>query len=119
MDEKGNNVSTASFDTSNATAPAEFREGRLWFTANGECVDITDQISEKKAYIYDYKDNQGIIHYLIVGGQPETFGYAEFTYDETQNPGWVGGYFQSGKVGEPIDPDWLQNAKKELNIPWP
>lgn len=64
-------------------------------------------------------DEEGITHYLILGGKPETFGYAEFMYDETKDPGWIGGYFTAGKAGEPIDSDWLQNAKKELGIPWP
>ena len=44
----------------------------------------------------------GIKHYLILGGDPETFSYAEFLYDENKNPAWVGGYFTSGKVGETI-----------------
>lgn len=118
-DEEGNTVSSAAFDTENAEAPAEFKEGRLWLTANGEHIDITDRVSDEQAYIYDYRDEEGITHYLILGGEPETFGYAEFMYDETKDPGWIGGYFTAGKVGEPIDPDWLQNAKKELGIPWP
>ena len=118
IDEEGNHISTGTFNTSEDTAPAEFKEGRLWFTANGENIDITDQVSENKAYVYDYTDGQGITHYLIVGGDPETFGYAEFMYDKTQPPGWIGGYFTAGKVGETINPNWLEKAKKELNIPW-
>lgn len=117
--EDGNAVSTAVLDTSNETAPAEFKDGHLWFTANGEHIDITSQVSDATAYIYDYKDGQGITHYLIVGGAPETFGYAEFLYDETKQPGWIGGYFTAGKVGETINPVWLESAKKELGIPWP
>lgn len=119
IDEDGNNVATGTFDTANALAPAELKDGRLWFTANGECIDITDQVSEDKAYTYEYRDDQGMIHYLIVGGDPESFGYAEFMYDETQHPGWVGGYFQGGKVGESVNPGWLKNAKEKLGIPWP
>lgn len=117
-DEEGNNVSTASMDTSDMTAPAEFQDGHLWFTANGEHIDITGQVSEVRAYVYRYKDGEGITHYLIVGGAPETFGYAEFLYDETKNPGWIGGYFTAGKVGESTNPDWLENAKDEAGIPW-
>ena len=100
IDEEGNAVSTAALDTSNETAPAEFKDGHLWFTANGEHIDITSQVSDATAYIYDYKDGQGITHYLIVGGAPETFGYAEFLYDETKQPGWVSGYLRRGKSGK-------------------
>ena len=118
-DEEGNMVSSAALDTANATAPAVYKDGRLWFTANGENIDITEQISDSQAYIYDYRDGQGIKHYLILGGDPETFSYAEFLYDENKNPAWVGGYFTSGKVGETINPVWLENAKDKLGIPWP
>ena len=119
VDEEGNMVSSATLDTANATAPAVYKDGRLWFTANGENIDITEQISDSQAYIYDYRDSQGIKHYLILGGDPETFSYAEFLYDENKNPAWVGGYFTSGKVGETINPVWLENAKAKLGIPWP
>lgn len=118
-DAEGNAVGTASLDTSNMTAPAVYRDGHLWFTANGENIDITGEVSEVRAYVYDYTDGEGIRHYLIVGGAPETFGYAEFLYDTTKDPGWIGGYFTSGKVGETINPDWLEKAKEELGIPWP
>lgn len=98
-DEEGSNYSTVVYDAENAVAPAEYKEGHLWFTANGECIDITNQVSEDKAYTYEYKDGQGVIHYLIVGGDPETFGYAEFMYDETQPVGWIGGVFSVRKGG--------------------
>ena len=57
------------------------KEGQLWFTANGENIDITEQVSEDRAFTYKYTDGQGITHYLIVGGAPETFGYAECPYN--------------------------------------
>ena len=53
VDEEGNMVSSATLDTANATAPAVYQDGRLWFTANGENIDITEQISDSQAYIYD------------------------------------------------------------------
>ena len=87
--------------------------------ANGENIDITEQVSEDRAFTYKYTDGQGITHYLIVGGAPETFGYAEFMREETGTQEWISGYSSSGKVGESINPDWLKNAKAELGIPWP
>jgi hypothetical protein len=33
VDEEGNMVSSATLDTANATAPAVYKDGRLWFTA--------------------------------------------------------------------------------------
>lgn len=116
VDENGAESSIASFDTSGATAPAEYVDGKLIFTANGENIDITAQVSETKAFTYIYVDAEKITHYLIVGGLPEEFGYAEFMQDAKDN--WVGGYFEGGVVGGDISPVWLEDAKDMQNIPW-
>lgn len=116
IDENGDETATASFDTSDAVAPAEYKDGKLIFTACGENIDITEEVSETTAYVYTYTDEEEIMHYLIVGGQPENFGYAEFMMDA--DGVWVGGYFQGGVVGGDIHPEWLENAKDQMNIPW-
>ena len=116
VEEDGTENSTATYDTSDAVAPAEYADGKLVFTANGEKIDITDQVSETQAYMYTYVDVEEVTHYLIVGGTPEEFGYAEFMKDATGT--WVGGYFQGGVVGGDITPVWLENAKEQLDIPW-
>lgn len=116
VDENGSESASASFDTSEAVAPAVYAEGTLVFTANGENMDITAQVSDTKAFTYTYVDAEKATHYLIVGGQPQEFGYAEFIKDEGNN--WIGGYFQGGVVGGDISPVWLENAKDMLNIPW-
>lgn len=104
-----------SIDLDNMKVPAELRDGRLYFTANGENIDITDVISDTQAYTYSFTNEQGTYH-LIVGGKPESFGWAEF--DQDANGEWVGGSFCGGEVGGSINPPWLQNAKKELGVPW-
>ena len=71
---------------------------------------------DTQAYMYTYVDVEEVTHYLIVGGTPEEFGYAEFMKDATGT--WVGGYFQGGVVGGDITPVWLENAKEQLDIPW-
>lgn len=116
VEENGSGYASASFNTSQALAPAEYIDGSLIFTANGEQQDITDKVSQTKAFTYTYIDEEKVTHYLIVGGLPETFGYAEFMKDADE--AWIGGYFQGGVVGEDINPAWLENAKNELNIPW-
>lgn len=116
VDENGAESATASLNTSEAVAPAEYVDGKLMFTANGEQIEITTQISETKAFTYTYVDEKEVTHYLIVGGHPEEFGYAEFMKDAKNN--WIGGYFQGGVVGGDITPVWLEDAKEMLNIPW-
>lgn len=117
VDEDGNMRSEAEFNTDEAAAPAEYRDGRLYLTVNGENADITDEISESSAYTYIYEDTGSITHYIIIGGRPESFGYAEFLQDGDKQ--WIGGTFAGGEAGGSINPDWLQRAKKELDIPWP
>lgn len=117
VDEEGNATSEAELNLDEAAAPAEYKDGRLYFTANGENLDITEEISDTKAYTYTYQDAGSVIHYMIVGGKPESFGYAEFL--QGADGEWIGGSFVGGEVGGTINPHWLQNAKQELNIPWP
>ena len=117
VDEEGNMTSKAELNLEEATAPAEYIDGRLYLTVNGENLDITEEVSDTTAYNYIYEDADSITHYIIIGGKPESFGYAEFLQDADKE--WIGGSFVGGEVGGTINPDWLQNAKKELNIPWP
>lgn len=59
--------------------PVELRGGRLWFTADGQELDITDLVDENTPYIYTRTDpGSGTTGYIIVGGTPENFGWAEF-----------------------------------------
>ena len=59
--------------------PVELRGGRLWFTADGQELDITDLVDEDTPYIYTRTDpGSGTTGYIIVGGTPENFGWAEF-----------------------------------------
>ena len=76
------------FSALNAESPVEVREGRLWFIADGQEVDITDQISEDTPYIYTVEDgNAGFIDHVIVGGTVEDYGYANIIVDLNGEPG--------------------------------
>lgn len=116
IDDNGVQKSVTSFDTSGATAPAEYSDGKLFFTASGDRIDITDEVSDTAYYVYTYVDDESTMHYIIIGGKPKTFGYAEFIKDASET--WVVGYYKGGVVGEDINPAWLENAKKNLNISW-
>ena len=67
--------------TEKLTEPVEIRDGRMYFVVNGENLDITDQVSQTKAFTYQYVDNQGITHDWVVGLNSENienYGYAEY-----------------------------------------
>ena len=100
---------------------AHRQDGRLYFVANGENRDITDEISMEKPFITTYVDEQGVEHQVIVGGTPDNYGIHEFYRDLSEDqPQWIGGIGENylDMETEKAYP-WLAAAWKELNIPWP
>ncbi|MBD5115665.1 MAG: hypothetical protein HDT46_10815 [Ruminococcaceae bacterium] len=95
--------------------------GRLYFIGNGEHEDITDIISEDKAYVYSYiHPDRNKVHYVIAGGGVDDFGYAElFSRTEAQTSWLCHGYncFVDGNSTQhdPYKP-WLSSAINELGI---
>ena len=60
-------------------APIRPEDGRLWFEADGQTVDITDMVDENTPYIYERADpGTGEKGYVVVGGTVEGFGWCEF-----------------------------------------
>lgn len=99
---------------------AHLENGRLYFTGNGENLDITDEIREDKPFFYQYVDKEtGMTIYLTVGiaGSIENFGVYEFIKDTDGE--WVGG---TGR--NMFDPEtnetypWISLVWEELDIPW-
>ena len=77
--------------TEKLTEPVEIRDGRMYFVVNGEDMDITDQVSQTKAFTYSYEDAQGVTHIWVLGlngEELEHYGYAEYLKTDT----WQGGY---------------------------
>lgn len=73
---------------------AEVKDGRLYFIANDENIDITDQCSMDTAFIYVVEDDNGYIHYLCVGGTPENWGSEEHIWNPALGDridAWIGG----------------------------
>lgn len=70
----------AYFTTGDAEdSPITVENGRLWFDADGQKTDITDQVDANTPYIYEHTDpdteQKG---YMVVGGTVEDYGWAEF-----------------------------------------
>lgn len=106
-------------NTDELTEPVEIRNGRMYFIVNGENLDITDQVSQTKAFTYQYVDNQGITHDWVVGLNSENienYGYAEYLKTDT----WQGGYSARVNINSDgtTDARWLESWKTENNCPW-
>lgn len=121
IDENGDVISKSVLNMDNLTEPVVIQDGKMTFIVNGESIDITGQISETKAFQYEYVDEDGNTHIWLVGLNSDDisdYGYAEFIKDPEGM--WAGGC--SVRVNPEIDGGsssiWLENAKKELNIPW-
>lgn len=106
-------------NTDELTEPVEIRNGRMYFIVNGENMDITDQVSQTKAFTYQYVDNQGITHDWVVGLNSENienYGYAEYLKTDT----WQGGYSARVNINADgtTDARWLESWKTENDCPW-
>ena len=100
--------------TENMTQPVCFEDGRMIFIVNEEHIDITDQVSETQPYIYHFADEEGVIHYWIIGKngpEPEHYGFAEYLQPPDGN--WTAGYVARTDKNEA---PWLDKAREELGF---
>ena len=64
-------------------SPITVENGRMWFAADGEKVDITGKVDENTPYIYERTDPKtGNKGYVIVGGTIDDHGWAEIFMTE-------------------------------------
>lgn len=83
MDENGDVYVDKAFDGEEPVSPLETRDnGRIYFTANGEEIDITGQFSYEEPYVYTCTDANNQRHVFIIGGDPDAIGWAECMLDE-------------------------------------
>ncbi len=101
------------------------REDGLYFTGNGEELEIGSLISMDTPFTYQFTDEKGIRHYLAVGGiyapsEEANIGWSEWfqkpPYDAS---GWIGGYGTNhwDKEADAKWP-WLEKAEDIMQIPW-
>lgn len=58
----------------------EWKNDRLYFIANGEKIDITDNLSTDAPYFYEFTDKDGVFHVIGVGGTAKAESYAWLEY---------------------------------------
>ena len=100
--------------TENMTQPVSFEDERMFFIVNDEHIDITDQVSETEPYIYHFVDEEGVIHYWIIGKngpEPEHYGFAE--YLQPSDGLWTAGYV--ARTDNNTAP-WLEKAWEILGF---
>lgn len=120
--ETGETEKTVTVMTDSLTDPVEIEDGKMYFVVNDEHIDITDSVSESEPYIYDYTDQDGYIHYWIVGltdPEPGLYGYGEYIKDSAGS--WVAGY--TARINLDPDkelPEWLTQGKQIIggDCPW-
>ncbi len=105
-------------DTEQSTF-AYAENGRLYFTGNGENLDITDQITEETPYFYTY--TQGSYEITLVVGYAdsiENFGTYEFIQEDGA---WFTGSGRNflSHVDEGEAYPWVGIVWDTLDIPWP
>ena len=100
--------------TDDLTEPVRFENGRMYFIVNGEHIDITDQVSETRPYLYQFTDTEGVLHDWIIGKngpELENYGYAEYLSPSESD--WTAGYV--ARTNGNTAP-WLDAAKEELGF---
>lgn len=113
--ENGENYSAVSF--SGEQVPFELREdGKLYLVVNGENKDITDACSYTVPYLYECFDEEGMRHVIVIGGNLDAIGWAEYVWDENGLP--AGGNASFGTSAGRDEAPWLDAALEELGLPW-
>jgi len=114
--EDGQEGTSVTLHTENLTPPAEFKDGRLYFTAYDQKIDITDKVSTQECFIFSH-ENDGITAYVVVGlnddNDPSNFGFAE--YYQT-NSGMVGYSAMTNTEKDGSGLPWLEKAKAQLGV---
>lgn len=114
-------VSSGSFSPG-LNDPVTVEDGRLYFIANGEHIDITDLCSEEEAYIYVLQDSTGVRHYFAVGGTPDDYGYEIYIQIPGEEAdGWTGGASAGHRTAASgwETRAWVYDAKEKIGHPWP
>lgn len=104
--------------------------GRVYFTFDGQHLDITDEIDFDCAYWYrsEIKDNMGNTHerWIIVGGTPEHMGWFESVVDfdgkgnNSINAAGSLQYYQFYVDGEVVTlTEWEENTEEEYYAKYP
>ena len=128
----GNNYGTGYYITGSKPSWLSPEEDGLYFTGNGQRIQVDKLITEETPFTYVFTDSSGIIHHIAVGVTDEKWqggwdgiGWAEWFQNAEKAKagpllGWISGY-ATGQCDPETGEDflWLQNAKQILGVPFP
>lgn len=115
-------------DADQEIEPYTLENGRVYFTADSQYIDITDYIERGENYYYQYtdEDNQGdkYICVVAVGGDTDDLAYGEIAY-QAKPHGLAASYFSGGceaycyyKDGEVIIVDSEEKKAEATSYPY-
>lgn len=99
-------------------SPLTVENGRLWFDAGGQKLDITDKVDENTPYVYEHTDPKtGNKGYVVLGGTVDDYGWAEFFLSEDGGCSMVGENAWEYMVpidGKDIPMNQLTDAQRDM-----
>lgn len=95
-------------------------QDRLWLVARGQRLDVTDQVDEKTPYVDTWWDEEDTLHYVIVGGTTEDYGWFEGIKLADGSGGGAGVPHSRTEDLPPDaeDPEWLIQGRQQLQALW-
>lgn len=94
-------------------------QDRLWLVARGQRLDVTDQVDEKTPYVDTWWDEEDTLHYVIVGGTTEDYGWFEGIKLADGSGGGAGvPYSRTDLPPDAEDPEWLIQGRQQLQALW-
>ena len=94
-------------------------QDRLWLVARGQRLDVTDQVDEKTPYVDTWWDEEDTLHYVIVGGTTEDYGWVEGIKLADGSGGGAGvPHSRTDLPPDAEDPEWLIQGRQQLQALW-
>lgn len=108
------------YDENGQPLVVSLEEGRLWFVARGQRVDITGQVDAATPYIDTWWDEEGNFYYLMAGGTPEDYGWYQGVIAPDGSGGGSGIASSRTDISpeELTDPEWLTNGRAQVRQLW-
>ena len=110
-------VMSDGLDDSGRPTIIALEEGRLWFVATGERIDVTDLVDEATPYVWTQRQEDGSLHYILVGGTPEDYGWyegVEFPDGSGGGSGFLHSRVDLSQTEKLEEPDWYTAGREQV-----
>lgn len=108
------------YDENGQPLVVSLEDGRLWFVARDQRVDITVQVDAATPYIDTWWDKEGNFYYVMAGGTPEDYGWYQGVIAPDGSGGGSG--IASSRTDIPseelTDPEWLTSGRTQVRQLW-